>query len=137
MSEVIYKIRVNRPCRLFIDDEEMMILDENKLAKITLPEGEYLRKVVAIDNKAIYDEAEITLSGSSKLDTITLDTAGLNETKRNALPKGPFQVGDLMYKALEDGSSVAVAKYVDKNITEVIIHEEILYGHYIYEVKEI
>ena len=30
MSEVIYKVRVNRPCRLFIDDEEMMILDENK-----------------------------------------------------------------------------------------------------------
>ena len=30
MNEVIYEIRVNRPCRLFIDDEEMMILDENK-----------------------------------------------------------------------------------------------------------
>ena len=137
MSEVIYKIRVNRPCRLFIDDEEMMILDENKLTKITLPEGEYLRKVVAIDNKAIFDEAEITLSGASKLDNITLDTAGLEEAKRNALPKEQFQVGDLMYKALEDGSSVAVAKYVDKNITEVLIPEEIVYNHYIYEVKEI
>ena len=45
MNEVIYKIRVNRPCRLFIDDEEMMILDENRLTKITLPEDEYLRKV--------------------------------------------------------------------------------------------
>ncbi len=137
MNEVIYKIRVNRPCRLFIDDEEMMILDENKLTKITLHEGEYLRKVVAIDNKAIYDEAEITLSGASKLDNITLDTTGLEEAKRNALPKEQFQVGDLMYKALEDGSSVAVAKYVDKNITEVLIPEEIVYNHYIYEVKEI
>ena len=137
MNEVIYKIRVNLPCRLFIDDEEMMILDENKLAKITLPEGEYLRKVVAIDNKVIYDEAEITLSGASKLDNITLDTTGLEEAKHNALPKEPFQVGDLMYKALEDGNGVAVAKYVDKNITEVVIPEEILYGHYIYEVKEI
>ena len=137
MNEVIYKIRVNRPCRLFIDDEEMMILDENRLTKITLPEGEYLRKVVAIDNKAIYDEAEITLSGSSKLDTITLDTAGLEEAKRNALPKDEFQVGDLMYKALEDGTGVAVAKYVDENVMEVVIPEEIVYGHYIYEVKEI
>ena len=137
MNEVIYKIRVNRPCRLFIDDEEMMILDENKLTKITLPEGEYLRKVVAIDNKTIYDEAEITLSGASKLDNITLDTTGLEEAKRNALPKDNFQVGDLMYKALEDGISVAVAKYVDKNITEVIIPAAITYGHYIYEVKEI
>ena len=137
MNEVIYKIRVNRPCRLFIDDEEMMILDENKLAKITLPEGEYLRKVVAIDNKAIYDEAEITLSGSSKLDTITLDTTGLEEAKRNALPKDKFQVGDLMYKALEDGSGVAVAKLDNKEITEVVIPDAITYGHYIYEVKEI
>ena len=137
MNEVIYKIRVNRPCRLFIDDEEMMILDENKLTKITLPEGEYLRKVVAIDNKAIYDEAEIELFRASKLDTITLDTTGLEEAKRNALPKDNFQVGDLMYKALEDGSGVAVAKYVDKNITRVVIPEEIVYGHYIYEVKEI
>ena len=137
MNEVIYKIRVNRPCRLFIDDEEMMILDENKLTKITLPEGEYLRKVVAIDNKTIYDEAEITLSGSSKLDTITLDSTGLEEAKRSALPKDNFQVGDLMYKALEDGSSVAVAKYVDKNITGVVIPDAITFGHYIYEVKEI
>ena len=61
MNEVIYKIRVNRPCRLFIDDEEVMILDEDRLTKLTLPEGEYLRKVVAIDNKTIYDEAEIVL----------------------------------------------------------------------------
>ena len=137
MSEVIYKIRVNRPCRLFIDDEEMMILDENKLTKITLPEGEYLRKVVAIDNMDIYNEAEITLSGASKLDNITLDTTGLEEAKRNALPKDEFQVGDLMYKALEDGNGVAVAEYVDKNVMEVVIPEEIVYGHYIYEVKEI
>ena len=137
MAEVIYKIRVNRPCRLFIDDEEMMILDGNRLTKITLPEGEYLRKVVAIDNKAIFDEAEIVLSGASKLDTITLDTTGLEEAKRNALPKEQFQVGDLMYKALEDGSGVAVAKYVDKKITEVIIPDAITFGHYIYEVKEI
>ena len=137
MNEVIYKIRVNRPCRLFIDDEEMMILDENKLTKITLPEGEYLRKVVAIDNKAIYNEEEIILSGLSKLDNITLDTAGLEEAKRNALPKEQFQVGDLMYKALEDGSGVAVAKYVDENVMEVVIPEEIVYGHYIHEVKEI
>ena len=137
MNEVIYKIRVNRPCRLFIDDEEMMILDENRLTKITLPEGEYLRKVVAIDNKAIFDEAEITLSGSSKLDNITLDTTGLEEAKRNALPKDEFQVGNLMYKAPESETGVAVAKYVDMNITEVIIPEEIIYGNYSYEVRAI
>ena len=137
MNVVIYKICVNRPCRLFIDDEEVAILDENKLAKITLPEGEYLRKVVAIDNKAIYNEAEITLSGSSKLDNITLDTTGLDEAKRYALPKEPFQVGDLIYKAAEGGCGVTVAKPIDKIVTEVVIPEEIVYGHYIYEVTSI
>ena len=137
MSDVIYKIRVNRPCRLFIDDEEIMTLDENKLTKITLPKGEYLRKVVAIDNKAIYNETEIILSGASKLDSITLDTTGLKEAKCKALPKDEFQLGNLMYKAIEDGNGVAVAKYVDKNVMEVIIPEEIVCGHYVYEVKEI
>ena len=137
MSDVIYKIRVNRPCRLFIDDEEVMILDENKLTKITLPKGEYLRKVVAIDNKAIYDEAEIVLSSASKLDTITLDPIGLAEAKCNAMPKEPFQVGNLMYKVADDGKGVAVAKYVDKNIIEVIIPDAITYRHYTYEVKKI
>ena len=90
MSEVIYKIRVNRPCRLFIDDEEVAILEELKLAKFNLPKGEYLRKVMAIDNSAIYDETKITLSGASKLENITLDITGLDEAKRNALPKEAF-----------------------------------------------
>jgi hypothetical protein len=56
---------------------------------------------------------------------------------RPALQKDKFQVGDLMYKALEDGSGVAVAKYVDENITEVVIPDTIMFGHYNYEVKEI
>ena len=137
MREVIYKIRVNRPCRLFIDDEEMMILGENKLTKITLPEGEYLRKVVAIDNSAIYDEAEIVLSGTSKLETIALDTTGLEEAKRNAMPKDKFKVGDLMYQAAEDGTGVAVAGSVEKDVLEVVIFEKIAYGQYIYEVTSI
>ena len=45
---VTYKVRVNRPCRLYIDDEEVAILDELRLTKFELPEGEYLRRVVAM-----------------------------------------------------------------------------------------
>ena len=92
MSDVTYKIRVNRPCRLFIDDEEVMILQGSKLAKITLPEGEYLRKVVAIDNSAIYNEAVLKLFSASKLEDIVLDTARLEEAKHRALPDRKFQV---------------------------------------------
>lgn len=59
---VTYKIRVNRPCRLFIDDEEIQILEESKLTKISLPDGEYLRKVVAIDDRTIFDETVIVIN---------------------------------------------------------------------------
>ena len=137
MSEVIYKIRVNRPCRLFIDDEEVAILEELKLAKFNLPEGEYLRKVMAIDNSAIYDETEITLSGASKLENITLDITGLDEAKRNALPKEAFQVGELMYQASADGKGAAVTKYVDNKLTAIVIPEQISYANYLYNVVSI
>ena len=137
MSEVIYKVCVNRPCRLFIDDEEVAILEELKLAEFNLPGGKHLRKVVAIDNNAIYDEAVITLSGDSKLENITLDTTGLVESKLSALPKEAFQVGELIYEASADGKGVAVAKYVDKNLTTIIIPEQISYAGYVYDVVEI
>ena len=137
MTMVTYKIRVNRPCRLFIDDEEIAILEELKLAKFDLPEGEYLRKVVAIDNNDIFDELEIVLVGASKLDTITLDTTGLEEAKRNALPKEEFQVGDLMYKALENVGGVTVVKYANKNLEEFVIPNEFVYSGYTYQVREI
>ena len=137
MSEVIYKVCVNRPCRLFIDDEEVAILEELKLAEFNLQGGKHLRKVVAIDNNAIYDEAVITLSGDSKLENITLDTTGLVESNLSALPKEAFQVGELIYEASADGKGVAVAKYVDKNFTTIIIPEQISYAGYVYDVVEI
>ena len=137
MSEVIYKVCVNRPCRLFIDDEEVAILEELKLAEFNLQGGKHLRKVVAIDNNAIYDEAVIALSGDSKLENITLDTTGLVESKFSALPNEAFQVGELIYEASADGKGVAVAKYVDKNLTTIIIPEQISYAGYVYDVVEI
>ena len=134
MSDVTYKIRVNRPCRLFIDDEEVMILEESKLAKINLPEGEYLRKVVAIDNSAIFDEVEIVLAGASKLENIILDTKGLDEAKHRALPDGEFTVGDLKYKATEDGNCVSVCGLANESLTEVVIPEMMGFGHYSYHI---
>ena len=112
MSDVTYKIRVNRPCRLFIDDEEVMILEESKLTKINLPEGEYLRKVVAVGNDAIFDEAKIVLSCASKLDLITLSTEGLEDAKRKALPNEMFKVGDLYFMPSEDRLSVEVTRNI-------------------------
>ena len=96
---VTYKIRVNRPCKLFIDDEEIQILEESKLTKISLPAGEYLRKVVAIDDRTIFDETVIVLTDtSSKLDNIILDIKGLNEARAIILQNGIFKVGELYYQ---------------------------------------
>ena len=134
MSEVIYKIRVNRPCRLFIDDEELMTLKENELTKITLPEGEYLRKVVAEDDTTIFDEKVISLF-HPKVDDIKLDAISLEEAKRKALPDEFFQ-GDLCFKPTKDRSSVVV---VDKKayVDVINIPNQIKYAGYVYSVIEV
>lgn len=134
MSEVIYKIRVNRPCRLFIDDEELMTLKENELTKITLPEGEYLRKVVAEDDSTIFDEKVISLFHPI-VDDIALDAISLEEAKRNALPDEFFQ-GDLCFKPTKDRLSVVV---VDKKayVDVINIPNQIKYAGYVYPVIEV
>ena len=134
MSEVIYKIRVNRPCRLFIDEEELMTLKENELTKITLPEGEYLRKVVAEDDTTIFDEKVISLFHPI-VDDIALDAISLEEAKRNALPDEFFQ-GDLCFKPTKDRLSVVVVdtkEYVDT----INIPDQIKYAGYVYPVIEV
>ena len=134
MSEVIYKIRVNRPCRLFIDDEELMTLKENELTKITLPEGEYLRKVVAEDDSTIFDEKVISLF-HPKVDDIALDAISLEEAKRNALPDEIFQ-SNLYFKPTKDRLSVVV---VDKKayVDDINIPHQIQYAGYVYPVIEV
>lgn len=131
MSEVIYKIRVNRPCRLFIDEEELMTLKENELTKITLPKGEYLRKVVAEDDNTIFDEKVISLFHPT-VDDIALDAISLEEAKRNALPDEFFQ-GDLCFKPTKDRLSVEVVdtkEYVDT----INIPDQIKYAGHVYPV---
>ena len=73
IEKVIYKLRVNYACRLFIDDEYIRTIEPNKVAKITLPIGEYLRKVVAIDDECICDERKIQLLNMSKFEDIKLE----------------------------------------------------------------
>ena len=134
MSGVIYKIRVNRPCRLFIDEEEVMSLKENELTKITLPEGEYLRKVVAEDDTTIFDEKVISLF-HPKVDDIALDAISLEEAKRNALPDEIFQ-SNLYFKPTKDRLSVVV---VDKKayVDVINIPHQIQYAGYVYPVIEV
>lgn len=136
---VTYKIRVNRPCKLFIDDEEIQILEESKLTKISLPDGEYLRKVVAIDDRTIFDEAVINLTeASSKLDNIILDIKGLNEARAIILQNGIFKVGELYYQSAYNCSVEVCCNEDDKyTFTDIIIPEEIIYAGYRFMVSGI
>lgn len=72
-DSVVYKIRVNSKCALFIDDEYILDVEANKLTKISLPKGEYLRKVVDLEDENVFNETEIQLVEGSKLDDIQLN----------------------------------------------------------------
>ena len=67
----------------------------------------------------------------------TLNAEELEKAKRNALPKGEFQVGNLMYKASKKGSDVTVSGYANKNVKEIHIPAQIKYGNYTYDVTSI
>ena len=61
----------------------------------------------------------------------------LEQAKREALPKVAFQVGELEFMASEKGSGVAVVKPINKDLTEIHIPSQIMYGKYTYDVDTI
>ena len=61
LETVMYKIKVDRKCRLLIDDEEMRVLEPSKLTKVHLPKGEYIRKVVDYENGSNFKEDVLVL----------------------------------------------------------------------------
>lgn len=71
---IYYKIKVNRDCRLYIDDEVIEFLMANRVSKVPLPKGEYIRKVVCLENDQIFDEAKLILE-QDKADLIYLKTS--------------------------------------------------------------
>lgn len=58
---VIYKIKVNKKCRLLIDDEEIQVLEASILTKIPLPKGEYIRKIVDYEDESVSKEDVLQL----------------------------------------------------------------------------
>ena len=69
--------------------------------------------------------------------TILQDSAELENAKRDALPEGEFQVGDLMYKASENSGDVTMCKPINKNVKEIHIPSQIKCGDYTYDVTSI
>lgn len=137
MKTVVYKVRVNRPCYLFVDDVQLDVLDECSLREFVLPPGEYLRKVVSIDTRCVAQEDVICLSGDSVVDNIVLDITGLNAAKMRAFPYKEMELNGLEFgKALSD-DGVSLCDCTDEEMTEVVIPDQIRWGHYLYDVVEI
>lgn len=61
----------------------------------------------------------------------------LEQVKRDVLPEGKFQVGELMYKALGNTHGVTICKLINKDATEIHIPSQIKYGECSYSVMNI
>ena len=82
---VVYKVRANRACWLYIDDEKMQQLDANKTAKFQLESGVYLRKVVDCEEDNVSKEDKITLFEKQVFDDIDLATLYQKYQNRNTV----------------------------------------------------
>ena len=82
-SEICYKVRVNRACWLYLDDEKMQPLEANKIVKFYLESGVYLRKVVDCEDENVSKEDKITLSEKQVFEDIDLATLYQKYVKGN------------------------------------------------------
>lgn len=127
VDSVVYKIRVDRKCTLFIDDEYFQDIEANKLTKISLPKGEYLRKVVDLEDENVYTETEIQLIDGSKLDDIQLNdlfqsavrikTERAEEEKRKIVERA-HQDKERLRKEKELQEKIAQAEAAQKALEE-------------------
>lgn len=67
-----YKIKANKKSRLFIDDEEVAILEPSKLTKLPLSKGHYFRKVQDCENENVEDETTISINDCDIVEKVML-----------------------------------------------------------------
>ena len=84
-------------------------------------------------NTILVDDV-LKLLGRERPTELVRKDANIEQAKREALPDGAFQVGDLMYKASEDSGGVTICKPINKKVTEIHIPSQIQYGIYTYDV---
>ena len=84
-------------------------------------------------NTILVDDV-LKLLGRERPTELVRKDANIEQAKREALPDGEFQVGDLMYKASEDSGGVTICKPINKKVTEIHIPSQIQYGIYTYDV---
>ena len=111
-SEVSYKVRANRACWLYIDDEKMQQLDANKTVKFQLESGVYLRKVVDCEEENVSKEDKITLSEKQVFDDIDLVTLYQKYVKGNTKRNFVIEILEKCRKYLQIFKLIAFACFL-------------------------
>ena len=120
---------------MFPNKQEIDATDPDKLARLNKDLCEWL----GITPRTIPQPAkiEIPTNLTPSQPTVVQTPADIERAKREALPDGEFQVGDLKYKASENGNGLTVCRLSNEDITEIHIPSQIQYGKYTYEVTSI
>ena len=120
---------------MFPNKQEIDATDPEKLARLNKDLCEWL----GITSSTVPQPAkiEIPTNLTPSQPTVVQTPADIEQAKRDALPDGEFQMGDLMYKASEDGNGLTVCGLANEDTTEILIPSQIKYGKYTYEVTSI
>lgn len=84
-------------------------------------------------NTILVDDV-LKLLGRERPTELVRKDANIEQAKREALPEGEFQVGELKYKASENSGGVSVCGLINEGASEIHIPSQIQYGNYTYDV---
>ena len=87
-------------------------------------------------NTILVDDV-LKLLGRERPTELVRKDANIEQAKREALPEGEFQVGELKYKASENSGGVSVCGLANRAAVEIHIPSQIQYGNYTYVVDSI
>ena len=82
-------------------------------------------------------KVEISTNPAPSKPTVVQTPVNIEQAKREALPEGEFQVGELKYKASENSGGVSVCGLINEGASEIHIPSQIQYGNYTYVVDSI
>lgn len=119
---------------MFPNKQEIDATNPDKLARLNVDLCEWLGICSSTISKSTVVEQPTNVVPSQPT-TIVQTPADIEQAKRDALPKGEFQVGDLMYKASKNGNGVEVVGHVDYVPIEIHIPAQIVYGRNTYNVE--
>ena len=121
---------------MFPNKQEIEATDPAKLTRLNNDLCEWL----GITPRTIPQPAqvEIPIQPTPSQPTVIQTPADIEKNKRETLPDGEFQVGELKYRASEDSNGVTVCgRPIKKRTAEIHIPSQIKYGKDTYDVTSI